>query len=81
MLTPISKQLESGIEGAKQEVREAAAALDDAILHDPTLTHKQRMVLIHLQSAARKQNLILEQMAIHLDYLDDRIDIIKKFIT
>lgn len=81
MQTPISEQMRIGLETAKDSVNESSAALDEAILTDPELSHKQRMVLIHLQTAARRHQLLLEQIAIFLDSIDARCDIIVKHVT
>ena len=71
-MSTITESLDRCIASAKESVTEAATALDDAILNDPELSHKQRIVLIHLQTAARRQNLILELMSICIDSVDQR---------
>jgi len=71
-MSTITESLDRSIASAKESVTEAATALDDAILNDPELSHKQRIVLIHLQTAARRQNLILELMSICIDSVDQR---------
>ncbi len=75
----ITQTLEPSLAAAKESVTAAAAALDEAILNDPELSHKQRIVLIHLQTAARRHQLILDHMAICIELVDKRVDNVIKF--
>lgn len=76
----LGNQLQSGIEEARRRTDTASRALDDAILNDPDLSNKERLVLIHLISSVRQQNLMLEVIAINLDHLNSRIDLIMDHI-
>lgn len=80
-MTSITSTLNSNLANAKASVGDAAAALDEAILNDPELSHRTRMVLIHLQTAARRHQLLLESLAICIDHVDERCDIIMQHIT
>jgi hypothetical protein len=80
MTNSVISTLDDTLAHAAESVRDASAALDEAILHDPELSHKTRLVLIHLQTAARRHQLLLEQMAICIDHVDTRIDILKNHV-
>jgi len=78
-MTSVIDTLQNGLDEARRRSTDAAAALDEAILTDPELSHKTRMVLINLQSLTRQQNLNIDLMAICVDLLDKRIDNVIKF--
>lgn len=79
--TSIADTLQSNLDAIKADVKASAEALDEAILTDPELSHKQRMVLIHLQSTVRKQHLTLELLTICIDSVDKRVDNVMEHIT
>lgn len=75
-----TEALGSTLDATKNDVRETAAALDNAILNDRTLSHETRLVLIGLQTAVRRQNLMLETLAIVIDAQDARLSYIMDYL-
>lgn len=80
-MTSLAETLSTSVENIRESAREATAALDEAILHDPELSHKTRMVLINLNSAMRRQSLLNETLLIVLEGLENRHDILKNYVT
>lgn len=80
MTTMPSDSLKSNIALTQEDVTSAAQALDKLIFGEANISYDLRLMLIHLQSAARRQNLLIDLMANELDHLRRLHDIVMEHL-
>lgn len=69
---PMSDNLRSTLDAAKDSLKASTNALDEMIFTDPETSKKNRMVLIHLNDTLRQQMLLNEFIGILIDELETK---------
>lgn len=69
MIEMPSKTLQVHIDTAKTDTNRVAISLDKLIINEENIPYDLRLLLINLLSVVRKQNLLIDLMAMDLDHL------------